>query len=251
MTRDAALVVGTWNTHVGIALRNGGLRWLMKRAPQMVACSLQEVPGPVFLRRYLPDGWGFAPAGTSGLDGKLSYVAFDRDRFEFKWSGGEDITHGEKYDRRRATVGLHDRITGRLVIQSSVHVAPLGKGFARAKVGYRKLHEGQVQEYADATAKRPLDAVVIDAGDWNERLAEHLPDRLRNKSAIARMRRAGSFPAHQLAPNPAGPVKLDDLFIKTRPFIEVKRRKVLDPPVRGNDHHAVVTRLRIERDPTT
>lgn len=253
------LRVGTWNTHASIALRQGGLGWLLDEAPGVAVWCLQEVRD----RHHLEDAliredarrdWTICPVldehgRADGLrydvDGGLPYVLARRRRFRFVEQQAANITFGSKHERRALQVRLEDRRTGRLVVVDDVHVDPLGNGFEAAHPTARRRHEKQVAVHVDQVDEAPVGAVTIAAGDFNESLGADIDGHLHDRTTVARMADVGARPAFQLTRAGDRGVHLDDVFVRHAPFVRVANRRVVTPPQPGNDHRAVIARLQI------
>lgn len=259
MTRTKArpatvrLAVGTYNTRLGWALEDGALTWLMIRCPRVSIWVLSEVPSIDALRRALrrtgqARRWRIVPAfgGRRGL----TYVLVRRRRYDVVKVKARRTSFGSRHNRRALTVTLDDRRSGRHVIVGAFHPDPLGLGFEGASRGARNLHVAQVQASvddladaaADVIARGDTEPVLIAAGDFNERLGEPVQQRtaagrLADKTASAQLRRIGLDPSYATTPRGDRHVHLDDVFTKR---VDVRRRRVLTPPGRG-DHPAVVT----------
>lgn len=245
------MVVGTWNTHAGVALRNGGLSWLLTHAPRLRILALQEVQSADELRAALrtaraADRFRVLPGdGYDGHKTGLPYLLVDRRRFAVEGVAHPSITFGEKYERRLLTAQLTDRRSGCPVAVVDVHVQPMAAGLAGAPASVRERHERQVQAVATTCGAFVADDVVTLAlGDWNEQLDNQVPDAHRSNTAVARMRRAGLRPAHATTRKGARAVRLDDVFTSTA-GVTVAHRRVLSPLVSGNNHDAVVAQLRL------
>ena len=246
----------TWNTHASVALRNGGLRVLRERArPHVVA--LQEVRDLEQLRDIVDRlRWRahIIPAHQpSDLSGTV--LLADAERFELGQRSNRRINRGISRmhpARRLTTAVLHDRITGRDVIPTSVHTWAMGRGLRLAQPYVRRMHIAQVREVAEAARLAPDDAVVVPLGDWNEPLQARAPKGYEDRTAVALMRAAGFRPAFNIVAGTTvptsvhGPNVLDSAFIRTSPFLEVRRHRVIPVPVAGGDHHADLTVVHVQ-----
>lgn len=250
MTRDAEIRVLTYNGHVGIPIRNGALQWLLRETDPDVIL-LQESIDTAAMRRALPlRDWHYHVEEQPGRQG--TYVVARKDRFDLVRSSNRNVTFGEKHNRRRAVAVLRDRRTGREVVASSIHVAPLGAGFVDANPAARKRHERQVQTWADYFAKVSPEAVAIVGGDVNENIGESrsFPEPLRSRSAVGRLGKVGLRPASYVTRQDA---RLDDVFVRQGEHVKVTERRTLRPPVEGGDHPAVVVTVEVAKveDPAT
>lgn len=269
--RAARLVIGTFNTHKGAALRAGALPWLFEHAPRVLVWALQEVPDLDDLQGALrrsnqANEWMIVPGWAIPGRG-LPYFLVRRDRFKIMWADAPDISHGSRHDRRRTTAQLRDQITGRVVSLCDVHPDPLGRGFQDSNRAARKRHSKQVQAHADWIRWAPAEAVAIAIGDWNERLGERVQivggqvaalqrklghraplvrkalerTPLAARTATARMRRAGLVPSwSQPGRRVDAEVRLDDAFFRPDPYVALRYRRVLEPPARFHLDHPVV-----------
>lgn len=242
--------VGTWNTHVSHALRQGGLEWLLEHAPGVKLWCLQEVESPrdvtdALRRARVLGDWELAPARGYSRRGGMPYVLAHRSRFRVL-SQRHRALRPANYPRALLDVLLEDIRAQRMWGVSSVHVDPLGRGFVRANRMARKWHERQVQANATLAASRPGDWVSVAAGDWNEHLGQlgAIKGPLARRHALARMAAAGLAPSYRQV-HPPGRVDLDDVFLRMDPFVRVHWRRMLTPPQRGNDHNAVIVRLQV------
>lgn len=249
--RGVDLVAGTFNTHLGAGLHNGGLGWLLEQHPRLALLALQEVPQ----RRDIVEALEAAGArrrwailGPDDDRRGLPFLLVRRDRFRFLGPAHSRRLEPARMARNLTEVGLLDKLTGRAVYASSVHVDPLGAGFEDANPTARLMHERQVQAYADRAGSHGPDDVVIYAGDLNERLDELrlLPAELRERHALARFRGAGVRPAFQLTRLGSREVTLDDVLVRPRPFVHVRRRRVVEVPRPNLDHRAVIAVLYVK-----
>lgn len=253
MAGSAALVWGTWNCHVSQALHSGGLGWLLEAAPRVHVWSLQEVKRVHHLRAALREAgalrdWTIIP-GRYARNGAMPYLLVrNRRRFEV-----ERVTRRRlepaAYPRTMLSAIIHDNRTNRPIWGQSLHVDPLGRGFLRANPRARRRHEQQVQAFADVFGDAPPQAVSVSGGDFNERLRlgpkAMRPD-LWERSARGRFEAEGGFPGFRLTRRGSRWVDLDDVFVRDDDYVRVVNRRVLEPPVRGNDHRAVVLRMRVK-----
>lgn len=242
------LNVIVWNTHVGAAVANGGLEWLLHHIRRRVHLILvQEVRHAVMLRRHLGDDWLILGGPDPGRDA-LPYVVARRSRFEVVDVEVDDITFGSRWARRTVVAALRDKRTRRLVFAQSVHVDPLGRGLPRANRRALDRQRRQLAACVDALepAARNAEAVLLAGGDFNQDLDARLSDRYDRYSAPVMFSDLGMLPAHTLAGDPRD-VRLDDLFARVTDDVRVDERRRLDPPVRGNDHSAVFVSLLVRR----
>lgn len=251
------LNVLTFNTHIGQALRNDSLGWLVDRAPGAHIILLQEVPDlesvhAAMRRAEMLRTWRILPKNGFQRRG-LPYILVRKRRFTLKFHNAPNISNGSRHARARAAAVLFDKRTNRDVWLANVHTDPLGLGFGKANPGARKIHISQTDAYADFFQDAPVfGSVEIAGGDWNERLAEPIQqqrDPLSSRTATQTMRRVGLVPSRDLLPRGKGnrEVRLDEIFVSPQPYVRVIGRRLMDPPGKADDHNAVLTRMRIER----
>lgn len=240
----AALRVVTWNTRLDHVVIDGDVPWLLAHArPDLIL--IQEGRDPERLRRELGPSWNVSPASKSRAG---TYVAWRTDRFTLRRAEDPDVTFGEQYPRHRTLVVLHDRLTGHTLTAASVHVAPLGNGFAKANAAARTRHERQVQSYANRLAEVPVGRIVLAGGDWNERLSARstYPAKLRARDAVARMASAGLTFTHRELDEHAG---LDDLAFRADEALTLKSRDEFSTPSPRGDHPAVLVTFELAPRP--
>lgn len=240
----ADTVIGTWNTHRGRALP--ALPGLLARARDLDVLALQEVLTEASLLRAIPRAdrdWHI----FTGQRPSLPALLVRRVEWLKVVDHGVDPLPEGRHNRARVWARLHDERVDRDLYVTSVHTDPLGLGLVDANPHARAMHMRQTQAIADATAARPDAAVVVDAGDWNERLAEAVPVEWRPKSALGRMAAAGSRPAFRELEEGDRTVRLDDVLVRRAPFVRVRRRRLLEVAHPESDHDAIVVRLRITR----
>lgn len=172
-----SLTVAAFNTHVGDALRNGGVRWL-KREVNADLYLLSEVQSPGARARlrfvFPPTRWkyvGVKPPSTSrGAAGTIIVTRRSRLRF----LSGSNTLVSRYVDRmhptRRTTVGWYiDRLTGAHVTAMSMHMWTLAGSGGDPKI--RAGHVAQINRYAaHARNARAQGDLVIAGGDVNERV---------------------------------------------------------------------------------
>jgi len=245
--KTVSLEVGTWNSHVGTALRDGGLAWLMKQEPDVDVWLLQEVPDRATLLKHGVDEkeWHLVVPKREPGGGVDSVILARKSRLKPLTHASPNISHGETNERgkprprHRTTARFRDLRTGRITALGSMHVHPLGKGLAGAAAGARKIHVAQVAEWAKwAKGRTNPEAVVILGGDGNERLLAKVPARLAAQSLPGQLEVTGLRFAH--TQHDGGAVELDDIANRDDPFVKVTDRRSHVPPAKGNDHAAVV-----------
>lgn len=264
------LVVGTYNTHLGLALLGddgGDLGWLLRRHPHLALLALQEVPSRRHVVRALRRAglrrqWRVLspPRERRGHPHILvRRRRFDVLRVEAPWMPS-------RFARARTTAVLRDRRSGRYVGAANVHVDPLGLGFIRANRFARRVHEAQVATHAawlrswswlDKKGLRTatlaaLEAVLIALGDFNEQLGQapqHDTTRLGRRTATQRMARAGLEPAHRLTHRGSREVRLDDVFVRDDEHVQVLNRRMVQTPSPDANHYAVIATLAIAVHP--
>lgn len=244
MFRTRRLRTVTYNGHVGIAFRNGALPFLARHGRFDVA-FLQECRNVADVKRDLPPSkWHYAPVEQPRKG--TTYVVARKRRFDLLGVENLDVTFGEQHERRLVVATLRDKRTRRVVVATSLHVAPLGQGFEHAHPGARARHEKQVQAYADRMAEVPVGAVAVLGGDVNERLWQDagLPRHLRERSVVGRMAEAGLLPTFKVAGQGAG---LDEIFFRPDPYVRLVKRERVEVPVKGGDHPAVKATFRIRK----
>lgn len=239
--RDGTLRLLTFNIHVGHSIRNGTLGQLIR----------EHRPHLLLLQEVRPaDRWRLrlVLAGRYSIRGGPDSVVCvrRRPRFRVRWAVSPDNRHGEDQQRARACVCVYDRRTGRPVFAQSVHCQPLGKGLTRGHIGAVKIQHRQLQAFADASADRPEDAVVVDGGDFNQDvgvLPRHIPHGRQPYSIHRVWSRAGMVAAHLLAHTE--PAKLDAFMVRPDDHLQIRRHVVIPTTRPGDDHPAVLLVLRI------
>lgn len=237
------------NGHVGLGIRNGAIEWVLERHPWVNLALIQEARSGSDLAAALGPKWAMWPVeqhGRSRATEAMTYVCWRKDRFEPAGGWNRDITHGEKHPRRLTAIRLVDRKTGRTVVAASVHVAPLGRGFALADPVARGIHVAQMREYVNLFAGQPEDYVLLAGGDFNEQLWKQVPENLSLLSSTGQFGQIGMKPAHRIVPA-NGPVRLMELFVKATKSVRVKRRTAFEVPVPGMDHEAVIVHVKVRK----
>jgi hypothetical protein len=243
--RNARLRVLDLNTHTGASLRNGTLARLIKRRRPHVVL-LQEVQREDFddLTEAL-DAVGDAD-DWHRIGSADCVILLRADRFDVLARNVDDITYGENHTRHGAHVIAEDTITGRVCSFQSVHCQPLGRGLARANKGARNRQTRQLTWFADNSADRPDDWVIIDGGDVNQPMwmkPSRLPARVRHASAHLIWGAVGMVAASTIDGD--DPARLDDFFVRDDPHVTGLRRIVIPTYGPGDDHDAVLLKLRI------
>lgn len=243
--RRRPLRVLTWNTHLGRALRAGGLWWLVEKTRPHIVALQEVVPGSGDLPKALGPRYARFPKEQPHPRANGTYVAWRADRFEFLHGENDEISFGSRFERRRVIVVLRDRRTGRRVVVASVHPDPLGLGFVRANPRARAIHERQIAAIANRLARlaEPGD-VVIAAGDVNEHLGSAIPSALAPRTVRGRFSAVGLTAAVDVL---GGPTYLDDVFARLGGGVRLTGRRVIPVPYGDSDHDAVLATLSVRR----
>ena len=253
--RDANLNVLTINVHVGLVAYVGGVRWLLARHPRTALVLVQEAErkrARAAVRASLP--WPvWAKIGPTGDQRGGTYVYARRTRFKVLGRTNRLVSRGRTGmhpTRRLVAAELLDKVTGRVVDASSVHTWHIvGRSLERPDNPIVKGHVAQVRAHAEhhaAQHRRDPDSVQLAGGDYNEQLAG--PAQRDQPNSASRIMRdtARMAPAHLLTKAGDRNVRLDDVYLRRRPFLEVLARKVIRLPFKVADHPAVWVRLRIK-----
>lgn len=248
----------TFNTHAGLAIKSGGLEYLLDQTQPDVV-FLQEVQRPTAkaaARKALPwiDWHKIGPRMTSPAG---TYIFARKDRFAVEER--VDVLLSKKVpnqrrpglwpERRLTGAVLHDRVTGRDTRASCIHTWALGDFDLDGEHQVAKGHRRQVQTYAYWHSLSDAPDVDLCAGDLNEHLdgrgisfAEQPVSALSVFDHLARMEPA--FIATEAGDRQ---VHLDDVFVRTDHHTRVVRRDVINLPARFRaDHTAVATQLKIK-----
>lgn len=236
------------NTHSGIGIRNGIIQWVRKRHPGVKILFLSEVRNGGELRRNLPRRWATHPYEQPGEGvGKegTTYLAYDTKRFTYLQGANFNITFGGKHVRRMVGAILFDCKLRRVVVVTSIHVAPLGRGLYNGSAGAVRQHVRQVGEHVAFHNEhwKPANSIHICGGDINE-----LPDRDASHpgSAESQFREIGMKPTFRTASNRQGPNRMMVLFTDSRN--SVRWHRSYDTGVKGMNHEVVVAGMKIRRN---
>lgn len=163
-----------YNTHVGLVIRSGGVRWLLRTfTPDLV--TLQEVQSPAaraWARAlFNPFTWsavGLWPASDGR--GDTGTLVFARRTLFRKLEHRNPLIspfRDQDHPERSGTAGVFEHRPSGLVLDvGSVHTWALGAG---ATPAVRAGHRLQVEAYQrSAQRARELDRLPVRAGDWNE-----------------------------------------------------------------------------------
>lgn len=256
--RNADVSVFSINTHAGAVIANGGLRYIRRNVnPGPDILLFQEVKHRDDLKRALHREMGRSwrlttdkQISTKKNAPGLSYVAYDSRKFRLRADEVHRITNGEKkYPRQMPVARLEHKITGRVFVVTSIHVAPLGKGFLEGNDGQRRIQARQLKAYADRMGDVRPKRVAIAGGDTNQNLDlkdSRIPKSLRSQWSEHIFGQVGMRPAHEKL---GGRVTIDDIFLRQDQHASFKTRKTYTMPVRGAQagHMGILTVISVKR----
>lgn len=235
----------SFNTHVGMGIRNGGLEWIIQTwKPDIILC--QEVKNVSFAS-WIGEWWVVWYGHNAILARKSAFNLLEH--------GGPDIRFGSPWVRNQVFAVLEHHMSRRIFYVQDVHLDPLHGQPDISKVRDQtrlRRHMTQGNAYIDWQKTRMFDraAINVDGGDYNELVYnDHLIPKpgflqmtMAYKYGLLKMYRASKLTARN-----SGPIRIDDLFFRERWFLKVIRRQSVNlrKEFKGIDHNTIRVRTQV------